>query len=74
MLILLALLLSSSLPLLEDEIRSFGLTDILIPELFLFPGKEILKSCISFLAGEGVKFPSASRAADGTLERLEKLG
>lgn len=69
-----ALLLSSSLPLLEDEICSLGLTDILKPEFLPSLGKEILKSCTLLLAVEGVKFPAESRAEEGALERLEKLG
>ena len=69
-----ALLISSSLPLLEDEICSLGLTDILKPEFLPSLGKEILKSCRLLLAVEGVKFPVESRAEEGALERLEKLG
>ena len=69
-----ALLLSSSLPLLEDEICSLGLTDILKPEFLPSLGKEILKSCTLLLVVEGVKFPAESLAEEGALERLEKLG
>ena len=69
-----ALLLSSSLTLLEDEICSLGLTDILKPEFLPSLGKEILKSCTLLLAVDGVKFPAESLAEEGALERLEKLG
>ena len=74
MLALRDLLLSSSLPLLEDEICSLGRTDILKPEFLLSLGKEILKSCILLLDVDGVKFPAESREAEDTLERLEKFG
>ena len=69
-----ALSLSSLLTLLEDEICSIGLTDILKPEFLMSLGKEILKSCMLLLEVEGVKFSAASRTEEDALERLEKLG